>query len=160
VHHPEVFSLFGSTFEEVRRPGDHERYELYPDAVRCLERLRSAGLAVGVVGNQPAETEAWLREQLGEDVLVASSASWGVEKPSPAFFRRMLELASLPAEQVVHVGDRVDNDIVPAAEIGLRTVLRRGPWGIIQSDWPDADRADARVPGLDEAAQAVLRLAA
>jgi FMN phosphatase YigB (HAD superfamily) len=32
------------------------------------------------------------------------------------------------------VGDRVDNDVLPAAAAGLRSVwIRRGPWGHIQA---------------------------
>jgi len=138
---------------------DHELYELYPDAVPCLERLRAAGLVVGVAGNQPRGAEAWLREQLGPGVLVASSASLGAEKPSPAFFRGLLELAGLPPARVAYIGDRVDNDVVPAAALGMRTVfVRRGPWGVIHGDWPEADRADARVDDLDAAAEAVFSL--
>jgi FMN phosphatase YigB (HAD superfamily) len=34
---------------------------------------------------------------------------------------------------VAYVGDRVDNDVLPAMAAGMRAVwLRRGPWGVIQ----------------------------
>ena len=35
--------------------------DLYPDALECLERLRAAGLLVGIAGNQTAALEAWAR---------------------------------------------------------------------------------------------------
>jgi len=144
---------------DVVREDDCELYELYPDALPCLERLREAGVRVGVAANQPRRSEAWLRGRLGPDVLVATSAAWGVEKPSPAFFARLLELAGEPADRVAYVGDRVDNDVLPAAAAGMRTVfVERGPWAAVQASWPDAERADARVSDLEAAAEAVLAL--
>ena len=45
----------------------------------------------------------------------------------------------------MYVGDRLDNDIVPAARLGLRTALiKRGPWAMI---WQD-DPAASQVPTL------------
>ena len=67
----------------------YEARDLYPDALPCLRELRGRGLAVGVCGNQPEATEAFLRE-LGVPLdLVGSSARWGVEKPDPAFYARI-----------------------------------------------------------------------
>jgi FMN phosphatase YigB (HAD superfamily) len=46
-----------------------------------------------------------------------------------------------PAGQTLYVGDRLDNDIRPAAQAGMITALiRRGPWGVIQVHDPDAER--------------------
>jgi HAD superfamily hydrolase (TIGR01549 family) len=157
--HRALFSHLGTTFERVVHDDDVEAYALYPDALRCLERLHTAGLRVGAVGNQPQSVERWLRDRVGAAVLVASSASWGIAKPDARFFERVLDLAGCPAEEVAYVGDRVDNDVLPAAAAGMRTVLvRRGPWGVIQSGWPEAARADALVDDLDEAVEAILGL--
>jgi FMN phosphatase YigB (HAD superfamily) len=60
---------------------------------------------------------------------VASSERWGVRKPSPEFFERVLELVGGEAGEVAYVGDRVDNDIVPALAAGMVAVhVRRGSW--------------------------------
>ena len=58
---------------------------------------------------------------------------------------------SSPAE-ILYVGDRLDNDIVPAARLGLRTALiKRGPWAMIQRDDPDASRVPTlRIDSLAE----------
>jgi FMN phosphatase YigB (HAD superfamily) len=48
------------------------------------------------------------------------------------------------------VGDRVDNDVVPALRAGMRAVwLRRGPWGVIQ-ELPEDVRPALTVSSLDE----------
>ncbi|HXY17602.1 MAG TPA: HAD family hydrolase [Gaiellaceae bacterium] len=107
--------------------------DLYPDALGCLEAVRAAGYRVGVAGNQSAALEAWARAvDLPVDVI-GSSAGWGVRKPSSAFFERVVEEAGFVASEVAYVGDRVDNDVLPAASAGLVAVhVRRGPWGMLQ----------------------------
>lgn len=107
--------------------------DLYPDALPCLARARSLGLVVGIAGNQPAAVEEMLRDAGAPADLIASSASWGVEKPDPAFFDRIAAETGLPPHEIAHVGDRVDNDVLPAAAAGMVSVhLRRGPWGLLQ----------------------------
>lgn len=127
------------------------REDLYPDAVPCLAALRAEGYQVGLAGNQPFNAEQWLYEMGLPVQVVASSAGWGVEKPSPEFFARIAEEAGLPAAEIAYVGDRVDNDVVPAAAAGMLAVfLRRGPWGYLQAGWPEAAQARIRIDHLRE----------
>ena len=107
--------------------------DLYPDAWACLERMGGLGLRVGVVGNQTHALEAWARESALPADVISSSASLGVRKPSPAFFERVAELMGLPPDELAYVGDRVDNDVLPAAAAGMTAIhIRRGPWGRLQ----------------------------
>jgi HAD superfamily hydrolase (TIGR01662 family) len=113
--------------------------DLYPDAVECLERVRALGLRVGIVGNQTKTLEAWARESALPADVISSSASLGVRKPDPTFFAKVVELMECRADEVAYVGDRVDNDVLPAAAAGLVAVhVRRGPWGRLQPTPPDA----------------------
>ncbi len=127
------------------------REDLYTDAVPCLAALRAEGYRVGLAGNQPLHAAQWLHE-MGLDVqVVASSAGWGVEKPAPAFFARIVEEAGFPPAEIAYVGDRVDNDVIPAAAAGLLAVLlRRGPWSYLQAGWPEAAQARIRIDRLTE----------
>jgi HAD superfamily hydrolase (TIGR01549 family) len=107
-------------------------HDLYADARPCLQALRDAGYFVGVAGNQTARAGRFLRElNLPCDVL-ATSDEWGAEKPGIAFFDKMVAVSGHARAETAYVGDRLDNDIAPAAQAGLFTVwLRRGPWGYI-----------------------------
>lgn len=113
--------------------------DLYPDAIPCLERLRELGLRVGIVGNQTAALEEWARGAVLAADVVSSSASLGVQKPDARFFEQVVRLAEVDAPQeVAYVGDRVDNDVLPALAAGLVAVhVRRGPWGRLQRGAPD-----------------------
>jgi FMN phosphatase YigB (HAD superfamily) len=110
--------------------------EFYPDALPCLARLRELGYRIGAVGNTPVEAEEILRPYVD---FVGSSERWGVAKPSAAFFARVAKEAGQASERVVYVGDRIDNDIVPALEAGMTAIhVRRGPWGFFH-DAPPGD---------------------
>jgi HAD superfamily hydrolase (TIGR01549 family) len=124
--------------------------DLYPDAVACLEQLRAAGLRVGVVGNQPAAVESMLDELHGRADVVGSSGRWGVEKPSPAFFERVVDEVGCDPGAIAYVGDRLDNDVLPAQRLGMVGVfLVRGPWALVQRSWPEAAHASLTVDTLD-----------
>jgi HAD superfamily hydrolase (TIGR01662 family) len=113
--------------------------DLYPDALDCLERVRGLGLRVGIVGNQTEAMEAWAREAALPADVIASSASLGARKPERAFFEKVVALVECRAADVAYVGDRVDNDVLPAAAAGLVAVhVRRGPWGRLQPTPPEA----------------------
>jgi FMN hydrolase / 5-amino-6-(5-phospho-D-ribitylamino)uracil phosphatase len=158
--HREVFRRFGTDWETAEaaraaagEPPHPAYYDPYPDAAPALARLRAAGLRVAAAGNQPEGAEAALSRLLVPGELIATSAGWGVAKPDPRFFTRLLAELDLAPETVAYVGDRVDNDVLPAADAGLVTVhLRRGPWGEIHAGWPEAARATIRADDLQEAA--------
>ncbi len=83
--------------------------------------------------------------------FIASSTGWGVEKPSRAFFERVVEVAGCPAAEIAYVGDRLDNDVLPAKAAGMTAVfIRRGPWGVVHAGWPEAAQADVRLESLSE----------
>ena len=159
LHHRAVFEMLrpGFDLERERREfaaAGRERAarveDLYPDAAPCLRALRDAGLRVGLAGNQPSSVEPALASMgLAVDVI-ASSAGWGVEKPSPEFFARVAEAAGEPPQAIAYVGDRLDNDVLPALDAGMVAVfLRRGPWGMVHAGRPDAARAHLRIDSLD-----------
>jgi HAD superfamily hydrolase (TIGR01549 family) len=159
-HHRQVFGLvrpgldLGREREARQQRGRMPRIEtrdLYPDAVPVLTQLRAAGLLIGIAGNQPEEAEAEIRA-LGLPIdFVGSSARWGVAKPDPAFFNRIVSETGVAPDQIAYVGDRLDNDVLPAIAAGMIGVfLRRGPWGVIHATWPEAARADLRLESLEE----------
>lgn len=173
----EFFATLGAVIErrqhhrtlfEALRPGyvldrDDRLYyaegDLFEDARPCLERLRAEGYTLAVAANQPAWTEGFLT-RLGLPLdHVTSSEGWGVEKPDPAFFARLAGELDLEAPEIAYVGDRVDNDVVPAVAAGMVSVfVRRGPYGFVQASWPEAEQAHVRLDTLDDLPDALARL--
>ena len=144
-HHRRAWELLGVE-QPVATWGSED---FYPDALPTLGALRQRGLRVGAVGNTLTAAEDLLREHVD---LVGSSARWGVEKPKPAFFERIVSECGVPAEEIAYVGDRVDNDIEPALAAGMVAVhVRRGPWGHLH----EPPSAALRIDSLDELPEAL-----
>ncbi|QOR72694.1 HAD family hydrolase [Ruania alkalisoli] len=134
-------------------PASIERGDLYSDALHCLAVTQKCGLRLGIAGNQPSAAVRELRQAGVHADLIASSTEWAVAKPAAAFFDRVCAELSLAPERILYVGDRLDNDILPAHASGMRTAhLRRGPWGVHHARLPDARRADIRISSLPELA--------
>lgn len=148
-NHQKIFEIFGVT-RDGSWPGFGTEH-LYPDAVPCLRALKAKGMRIGLVGNTSPQIEDILRTlDLPVDVI-GSSGRWGVEKPDPRFFARVLQESGFAPDETAYVGDRLDNDVLPAVEAGMVGVfLRRGPWGILHSERPDVARATFRIDSLDE----------
>jgi HAD superfamily hydrolase (TIGR01549 family) len=164
-HHREVFTLARPGIDLARERAARraqggltriEGRDLYPDAVPTLKRLRAAGLSIGLAGNQPEDAEAEIRALGLSADLVGSSARWGVEKPDPAFFKRIVVESGVAPDQIAYVGDRLDNDVLPAVDLGMIGVfVRRGPWGVIHATWPEVARASLRLESLEEFPEAL-----
>ncbi|MGN0650113.1 MAG: HAD family hydrolase [Oscillospiraceae bacterium] len=107
-----------------RTPWRSDLEKLYPDADDTVKTLYKRGYKLGVIANQKLGSlrrlEAWGIAEYFD--VIAASAEEGVAKPDPQIFLRALERAGCPAENAVMVGDRIDNDIVPAKRLGMKTV--------------------------------------
>jgi FMN phosphatase YigB (HAD superfamily) len=160
--HQELFSLFrpdidvAAEREKRSRIGISDHFiasDLYPDALPAMQWAKGAGHRIGISGNNSARTEEFARG-LGLADVVGSSQRWGVAKPDPAFFRRLIAEADCPPDQIVYIGDRIDNDVLPALAAGLQAIhIARGPWGVVQARWPEAEglrriRSLAELPAM------------
>ena len=144
-HHRRAWELLG--VEPAGR--DLGGGRLLPRRTAVPGCAQERGVRVGAVGNTLTDAEDLLREHVD---LVGSSARWGVEKPAPAFFERIVAECGVGAEEIAYVGDRVDNDIEPALAAGMVAVhVRRGPWGHLHEPPPAALAIDS----LDELPEAL-----
>lgn len=111
-------------------------HDLYDDVRPCLESLRKAGYFVGIAGNQTERAGRFIRELNLPANVIATSDDWGVSKPDLAFFEKLAVVSGHDPSEILYLGDRLDNDVAPAAKAGLRTAfIRRGPWGhILRAD--------------------------
>ena len=83
--------------------------------------------------------------------MIGTSDDWGVQKPSPAFFDRVICEGGGDPSSILYVGDRPDNDVGPAMRAGMKTCLiRRGPWGHILDMSAVSEQCLFRIDSLDE----------
>jgi HAD superfamily hydrolase (TIGR01662 family) len=137
------------------KPESYGEDDLYPDVRPALKALRAKGFWIGIVGNQTARSGEILRTLALPADFIATSDDWGVQKPDPEFFANVVDAAPCAAERIVYVGDRLDNDLVPAKTARMRTAfVRRGAWGWINRNHSDLARlADWQLTDLRELAE-------
>lgn len=120
-----------------------ELEKLYPDTKMILEVL-SKKYKLGVIANQIAGTKDRLDNwNIGKyfDVVVASAEA-GCAKPELKIFNLALEQAGCKPNEAVMIGDRLDNDIVPAKQLGMKTVWVRQGFAKYQSVKNDNEQPD------------------
>lgn len=128
-----------------------EEEDLYPDAAACLREL-SNRYHIGIIANQSPGTDRRLKAcGLRPYIkLVIASAEEGISKPDPEIFRIALARSCCRPENAAMIGDRIDNDIVPAKLLGMKTIwIRQGPW----QEWKifrDIEHPDRIVDSLTE----------
>lgn len=132
-------------FNLKKTPWHLEDEFLYDDTIEVLEYLMNKGYKLGIIANQ----KSGLKNRLDAfgilkyfDVVIASEEV-GFSKPNIEIFKIAFnQTSSMPKESVM-IGDRLDNDIIPAKQIGMQTIwIRQGlakyqeiKLGKTYSDW-------------------------
>lgn len=128
----------------------------YEEAAACLRRNRSVlaelqarSYRLGVVANFPGNLADVCREFGLTDFLdvIVDSTVEGIAKPDPRIFQRALDRLGLPPSACWFVGDSLEKDILPARQLGFRTVwivpAEKGP-----AAHPAADAVIHRLPDI------------
>ena len=120
---------------------------LYEDTVPTLQHLRDTGIKLAIVSNWDTPLDP-LTERLGIahyfDIIVAShDARVRSIKPDPHIFNYTLAAISISAEEVIHVGDTYEADIIGAQGVGIRPIL-------IDRDGTQGGRWDETIQSLSE----------
>ena len=123
-------------------------YEAVPDIIKGLY----GKYKLGIIANQSLGTQKRIDNWgIGKyfDVVMASAEA-GCAKPDMRIFKMALQKAKCEPNEAVMVGDRLDNDIVPAKELGMKTVWVRQGYAIYQSIDDERKRPDYIVDSIDE----------
>ncbi|MBO5144220.1 MAG: HAD family hydrolase [Lachnospiraceae bacterium] len=172
----EIADLAGTTYEKVyngamelykqNKKGDleiakalgveltewHKEDEiLYSDTSKCLEYL-SKKYKIGIIANQSLGTRKRLEQHgiLHYIELVVASAEEGVSKPDRRIFEIALKRSNCKANNAIMIGDRIDNDIVPANLLGIHTIWMKQGYGQYWNITKEIERADYIVNNLTE----------
>jgi putative hydrolase of the HAD superfamily len=132
----------------------------YQDGKAALIKLKQMGLKIGIVANQPKSSADRLKQDnLLEFIdFLGISAIVGIEKPDSAIFKLAIEKLLLPAEQIIHIGNRIDTDVLPAKSLGMRTAwVRRGEANPNPSE-DDLSAADITVNDLENLPELISNL--
>jgi len=109
----------------VKQVRDSLRYRPFPDALPTLRGLHEQSKPLAVVSNWDPALPTLLAELgLAEFFnFVLPSAEIGIEKPDGRIFRLALQRLGLRSQEVVHVGDQYEADVVGARAVGITPIL-------------------------------------
>lgn len=129
----------------------NELETLYEDTRFVLEHL-SKRFRLGIIANQSGDLSArlhnWGIDKYFDTVI--SSADYEFSKPDKRLFLAALEKSGCSACNAVMVGDRLDNDILPANELGFQTVRIKQGFAKIQVAPTDNYKPTYEVDNLTE----------
>ncbi len=151
---------FTPTDQEVRSlPESLALWKAWPDTVSALRELQTR-FRLAIISNVDDDLFAATQPQLGvefKQVITAERAR--AYKPSRKIFELALSLVGVPAQRILHVGQSVYHDVLPAQALGLATVwvnrpsARAGVGAVIAAD----ASPDLQVSSLAQLAAACAR---
>src|SRR5580658_3770855 len=119
---------FAPTDQEVNSlPESLKEWKPWPDTVAALRQLQSR-FRLAIISNVDDDLFAATRPQLGvelDQIITAQQA--GAYKPSLKIFELALSRIGVPAHRVLHVGQSLYHDVLPAQLLGLATVWVNRP---------------------------------
>jgi FMN phosphatase YigB (HAD superfamily) len=120
----------------------------YPDAAEALRHVAAGGLTQGLLADGQCFTSVQLQRGLTAqdeaaklDELIAPERRWlscdlRAKKPSERLFRAAVDALreqGIETREILHVGSRVQQDLVPAKRLGMRTALFAGDKASLQA---------------------------
>ena len=129
-------------------------YHAAPGARDALGRLRSRGIALGIVSNRGARPGRLMMRQLEAHGLLEffdrEAVIWsdevGASKPDPRIYLACLRALGVSPERAAHVGDVKAKDVAGARDLGLRTIRYAG----IREDPKEGPEADVVISSFEQ----------
>ncbi len=139
-------------------PNSLSQWQPFPDSVQALRRLKTQ-YQLAVISNVDDDLFAASAKKLGVAFDYAITAQQArCYKPNLGIFKLALERTGTPAEKILHVGQSIYHDVLPAQSLGIATVWVNRP-----SPRPNAGAAksargtpDLEVPNLKSLADRVV----
>ena len=160
---PDVEKCKAITSEVMRKVNcwleDHPR-EIRPEIHDVLEQLHGK-CTLALAGNASTSIKDVLQSF---DVLryfdhTEVSADYGLSKPDPRLLERILHKCNVEPQHAVMIGDRLDNDILPAKVLGMKTILlKAGVYRILEPRNP-SEIPDATITSVTEIPSVIAALA-
>lgn len=108
----------------VNKDSEVEKIVLYPDVIPCVNALKTEGVKTAIVTTIAAWRFVPVLEQNKVKIdFICTAREAGAVKPNPKIYKAVLERFGVKAEEAMMIGDDVKTDIVPARELGMKSVL-------------------------------------
>lgn len=144
--------------EEFLLPDSVSKWMPWPDTVSALRKLKNR-FRLAIISNVDDDLFAATRAKLGvefDEAVTAQQAN--AYKPSLRIFELALQRLNVPAHRILHIGQSIYHDVIPAQSLGFATVWVNRPSarpGIGAVKLASAE-PDLKVSSLEQLAEAAL----
>ena len=120
-----MFDKFDQYFNDLYEYFANEAWDVYPDTIPTLKRLKDIGFNVVITSNFDSRIyDVCKKFEINQfvDHFTISSES-GYSKPDKELFYLSLRKVQAKTFESIHVGDNYNLDYVPSTEIGMKSIL-------------------------------------
>jgi len=115
------------------RAGSLRRLQVFPQSLSLLGELETYPKVVVSNGQRVfSEKEMRYFDLYDRFQSVIFSSDFGRKKPDPRIFLEAVRLIGLEPEEIMCIGDSFDNDITPAAKLGMRALHIEEAWKLFK----------------------------
>lgn len=116
-------------FDDLREHllANFDANHVFHNGMRELIAELRGKVKLGILANQPPECRSSLERRgvLDSFEIVGISEELELYKPDPQLYSWGVEQAGISPEKCVMIGDRLDNDVVPAQSVGMKAIWLR-----------------------------------
>jgi len=144
----------------------HSRWRPNRPPLRIMPGFREEAEAMagdfhlGIAGQYGGELLELLKEESLLDLFTYrfTQDDFDITKPDPRYLERITRACGVDPGECVMVGDRIDNDIIPARQLGMKAILVRV--GLHRNQQPRVpfEIPDAEIEGIQGLADAVRKV--
>jgi HAD superfamily hydrolase (TIGR01662 family) len=111
------------TIATIRDKGE-QTVKLFPHVESMLQQLKEQGFKIGLISNSSVFAVENVRKTLGDSLFKkidypVFSFDVGAIKPNPHMFWKMLFDAECRASECIMIGDKLEDDVIPAEKAGM-----------------------------------------
>ncbi len=120
----------------------------------------SKNFQIGIAGQYGREILDLLEKESLLDCFAYTFTQddFSLTKPDPRYYEQITDACGVDPKQCIMVGDRIDKDVVPAKQLGMKTILIRS--GIHKNQEPriPSEIPDAELESVSGLAEVVLKI--
>jgi HAD superfamily hydrolase (TIGR01549 family) len=154
--------LFDKLFESFKEEWENRRPPLklnsgFEKEVKAI----SQNFKIGIAGQYGKDVLELLEKHSILDCFTYrfTQDDFSITKPDPRYYEQILKKCGVTPEECIMVGDRIDKDVIPAKQLGMKTILIR--MGLYKNQQPRIpfEIPDAELDNIKGLSEAILKVA-
>jgi FMN phosphatase YigB (HAD superfamily) len=152
--YPEIYARYSADAPRLRPP-----FQIMPGMEIQLPKL-AENYRLAIAGQYGRELLDTLKQHKLLDCFAVhlTQDDYAITKPDPRYYEQILARCQMKPDETVMVGDRIDNDVIPARQVGMKSIrIRLGLHRNQEARYPE-EIPDIEISSADQLFDAVSSL--